>query len=516
MFEQWCTSKGFDAAVLTDAQRSTLTAQYQHETAPAPAAAPAAAAPAAAPVQGQDIFTQRMNAIDAENERQDTIRQMATTAAEEHIGDRTKCKQIWELAQTAIENKSTTPKDFQLALHRVGRFAGSMIPSKSQQVMTDEVIEAALAMTHRIPGHEKAYSDQVLQTAKTTWKRGLGLREMLHVAAQRNNNYRGSTSDYVAMTHAAMRTPFGEGYNPNPRAEGISTISVSGILSNVANKQLEASFLGGEMAFQDVAKEVSMTDFKQKKLFRIASGGGFQKVAKGGELKHTTLSELEYDITLQTYGDLLGIDRTDIVNDDLGAFMNALDLFGVEANSRLNIVFWTEFLDDSAFFSSGNGNLTTDTSAAVLSLANLSPMEAKFRKQTKLDGSPLAIRPAILLTTADQANAAATMLSSTLLIGASGTISGDANVLKGRFQLVDSVYLGDTTLGGLTTLWYLIANPAQLALMYIGYLNGQRMPVTETSQFEFDRLGLSMRAYLDYAVAKGEYRAGQKANGEGS
>ena len=38
-------------------------------------------------------------------------------------------------------------------------------------------------------------------------------------------------------------------------------------------------------------------------------------------------------------------------------------------------------------------------------------------------------------------------------------------------------------------------------------------PVIQSSEFDFDRLGMSMRGYMDFGVASMEYRAGVRSKG---
>ncbi|MFO0260645.1 MAG: hypothetical protein ACK53V_03380, partial [Planctomycetota bacterium] len=76
-----------------------------------------------------------------------------------------------------------------------------------------------------------------------------------------------------------------------------------------------------------------------------------------------------------------------------------------------------------------------------------------------------------------------------------------------------SAYLGNTALGGSSTAWYLLANPSDLATMQVVFLNGQETPVIEEAEADFDTLGIAMRGYFDFGVAKQEWRAGVMSKG---
>jgi hypothetical protein len=71
-------------------------------------------------------------------------------------------------------------------------------------------------------------------------------------------------------------------------------------------------------------------------------------------------------------------------------------------------------------------------------------------------------------------------------------------VLAGRYQVVSSVYLSSAST------WWLVANPGDLNAMEVLFLNGNRNPVVEQAEADFDTLGIQVRGYFDFGVAKGE------------
>ncbi len=154
---------------------------------------------------------------------------------------------------------------------------------------------------------------------------------------------------------------------------GPSTINVPGILSNVANKMLESAFNYAEASWRQISAVRSLRDFKQASMYRLDGSAKFVKVAPGGEIKHGKLSELTYTLQADSYGILIGLDRRDIINDDLGAFAGVAALLGRGAADSLNEVFWTEWLDDSTFFPTDKSLANYDDGAtdSVLTLAGL-------------------------------------------------------------------------------------------------------------------------------------------------
>jgi hypothetical protein len=87
------------------------------------------------------------------------------------------------------------------------------------------------------------------------------------------------------------------------------------------------------------------------------------------------------------------------------------------------------------------------------------------------------------------------------------------NVFAGRYRPEVSAYVGNTAFGGSQNAWYLLSDPNDLATIEVVFLNGQQTPVIEEAEADFDTLGIAMRGYFDFGVAKQEWRAGVKSKG---
>jgi hypothetical protein len=214
----------------------------------------------------------------------------------------------------------------------------------------------------------------------------------------------------------------------------------------------------------------------------------------------------------RTYAKLITITRQDIINDDLGALTEVPNELGLGAASKLNKVFWTTFLDNATFFSTSNNNLATSSPLGISGLTNA---ETKFMEQTKPDGSPLDITPRFLLVPVALANTARALIApqTELRDNASGAKYSTGNPHAGKdFVVITSPYLSNTTISGSSSSsWYLIADPAQVAVMEVCFVDGNETPVIETADADFDQLGIQMRGYYDFGVAKQDYRGGVKA-----
>jgi phage head maturation protease len=352
-----------------------------------------------------------------------------------------------------------------------------------------DVIEASFALQGGLANVEKHYDAKTLEAAHKV-SRTASLGETLLAAAEANG-YDGPRRINAGTLRPILQAAW-------------ATHSISNILSNTANKFLLAGFDSVESAWRSISAVRSVNDFKSVTSYRLNGGFTFEKVAPGGELKNAAASDESRTISADTYGIMTSVTRTDLINDDLSSLTALPQRIGRGGALKLNSVFWASFVDDSAFFTSGRGNLRAG--AYALSLANLKAMATAFRKLNDPDGNPVAVTPRVLLVPPDLELTAAELMGSTLI--QSGATGGqpDRNVLAGRYDVVSSVYLTNTTD------YYLLASPSDLPVMEVAFLNGVQSPIVETAEADFNVLGIQMRGYFDFGVAKAEYLAGIKCD----
>lgn len=353
---------------------------------------------------------------------------------------------------------------------------------------TPEVIEAAFALQGGLPNVEKQYDAKTLEAAAKI-QRTTSLGEVLLSAAE-GGGYTGSRRISAATLRPIL-------------AAAWATHSISGILSSTVNKFLLAGFNGVESSWRSMSAVRSVNDFKAITSYRLNGGFKFEKVANGGELKNAGASDESRTISADTYGIMTSVTRTDLINDDLGALTAVPQRIGRGGALKLNDVFWASFQDDASFFTTARGN--KKNTAGALSLANLKAIATMFRKLKDPDGNPVAVEPRVLLVPADIELAAAEIMGSSLLVGGSSA-APDRNVLAGRYQVVSTSYLTSAED------YYLLASPADLPVMEVAFLNGVQSPIVETAEADFNTLGVQMRGYFDFGVAKAEYLAGVKAD----
>ncbi len=403
-----------------------------------------------------------------------------------------------KLEAAAIREHWSTEK-LDLELLRAERPKAPAAHTSGMPEMTGDVIEAAACRTLNLPDVEKQFDEKVLEASDKHFHGEIGLQEMLMLRA-RANGYDGP----------AFRT--GE-LRPILKA-AFSDLSLSGILSNTANKFLLASFNAVEDTWRMIATIGTVSDFKTTTRHRLTGNMVYEELAAGEEIQHGQVDEESFTISADTYAKMFVITRRDIINDDLGALSAIPRRLGRGAALKLNTVFWTAFLANGTFFTVARGNLITN----VLGIAGLTAAELAFYDQTDPDGDPLGINPITLLVP-NALNVTGTQLWHDLDVRDESSGAGTAkfttgNPHAGKFKVVRSSYLSNSNLTGYsTTAWYLLGDPADLPVIEVAFLNGKQVPTVESAEADFNVLGIQHRGYYDFGVSKQEYRAGVKSTG---
>lgn len=464
------------------------------QTPPVQAAAPAPTQPApaapAAPVGGLNLI----EAAEAEVARRNDIEASAAKA----IRAGGNASRIKDLMANALKDDNISAGSFEQEMILESR--PSAAPRHGHASHDDRAIEAAMCLTAGLDKPEEHYPEQVLNAADDAFPHGLSLTEGLQIYAARNG-FNGSTRDVEGLFDAAFARP----------ATGIraaSTMSLPGILSNVANKHLVAGFNAVESAWQRIAAIRSVRDFKQHTSYTLTGDLKFEQVGPGGEIKHGKVGEETYTNQAKTYAKMFGVTREDIINDDLGALTAVPRRIGRGAALKLNDVFWTTFLDDAAIFTTENKNYKAGATTA-LSAGGLSIMKTLFNRQTDPDGNPLGVMPSILLVPTELEETARALMSSQLIVTGEDNTQPNSNVWRGRYEVVSSQYLPVDSVA-----WYLLARASELPLIEVAFLNGRRVPTVESAQANFSTLGIDMRGFFDFGVAYQEKRGGVKSKGK--
>ncbi len=256
-------------------------------------------------------------------------------------------------------------------------------------------------------------------------------------------------------------------------------------------------------------------------------------VGENGAYIDSMLADASYTVRLGTYGRAFSINRRVIINDDLGYIKKQPQRFG-RAAGRSIATFVSQTLlegngntfDSNALFDAANhANLTTGAGSAISS-ANIQSGITALQKQTVLGVLHTVLAKWLLVPPALQWTARQ-ILNSAIVVAAAGTAPatgaittvGNVNVLQGALGLIIDPFLSSATA------WYILADPADVPVLDVGFLNGKQTPDLlvekpnlqnisggdDPYELEFDTLNYKVR--YDYGGATALWWGGQKFAG---
>lgn len=478
-FQTFIEASGYDAADLSESQLNPLRVAYDNQRnndADVPSS-----------------IDQVLEAARQKAHRANGYSRIIEAAMDKGMGVET-AEKLVEAAKS--DNLSET--EFELQVLRLSRHQGSTsVPSKGKG--SAAVIEAALGMAVGLD--EADFAPEVLEAAHSEFKHGIGLGEVLQMAAAQNGHRNVSARDTRALLQAAFA----------PVQANSSTYDVAGILSNIGSKAAQKGYQAVEAEWRKIASIKPVSDLKEHKAYSLTGDMSFQPVGAGGELKHAELGEEEYSNAAETYGRMFAITRRDILNDDLKAFSQIRSMLGRGGALAINKVVWTEWLDNAAtFWTAARSNFLSGANTA-LDIDSLSAAVTAFEEQVDPDGNPLGLMPSVLVVPS-ALKVQGMRITSDSEIRIDGSTAKTQYFVKnpwaGQFSLCSSQYLNNAKIpGGSQTHWWLAAASEDTPSIEVVFLNGRQAPSIENANADFNTLGIQMRGYFDFGAAKQNHRA---------
>lgn len=473
-------------------------------------------------VKGEDMEENKSTPVAATAAKplgQNDIEEAAKAAAEGAVtAERSRVSAIADICKgefPEIEREAVkcgwTPQETTakvLAALRAARPAAGVnviVRDRPEGAETRSAIEAALCLRGGISPDtlEKSYGAKTVEAGGKAMD--MPLKEVLHACLDMEGIAHGRTVD-----NETIRAAF-------------STVSLPGILSNVANKKLLDSYRAQPVIAQCLCTSGDLSDFKESERFRLTDVGDLLPVAPDGEIKEGGISEEAAKNQIDTYGKKFCLTRKMIINDDLGGFMRVPAAMGNRAARLIDQLFFARLLknpaqpDGKALFSAAHKNLLTGASSA-LSAESLKKAIQIFLDQTDSDGQPISVEPRILLVPTALKHLAIELTKGATLVvsGSTDKVVPALNVLADEnLQVVSSPYLANAAYDGASAAaWYLFGQPGQVDTFEIGYLAGRRTPTVERGETDFNTLGLWFRVYFDVGVREQDHRGMVKANGQ--
>jgi hypothetical protein len=261
-----------------------------------------------APARPEEDYRRR---IAAEDRRIEAVRALCARYGDPQIPLEGSGEQV-NLRAHAIEHNWSLEK---VELHAM-RYTRPRVPAGHSADHTPRagVLEAALCLSAGMPEKivAQGLSEQEVDRATSREARSNATLHALMdtVILAAGGYYTGNrkSNDFIrAAMRAEKQLMAGRSYSSLQASNGFSTISLSGILGNTANKAMLAAYEAVETVHQLITAPRNQSDFKVWTRYRLDSTGAFKKVGADGELKHVGLDEGSYTNQLDTYGAIIAL-----------------------------------------------------------------------------------------------------------------------------------------------------------------------------------------------------------------
>jgi ATP-dependent Clp endopeptidase proteolytic subunit ClpP len=339
--------------------------------------------------------------------------------------------------------------------------------------------------------------------------RGFSLLDIARDSLDRDGvRTRGMSTDEVARQIFAPR-----GAN-----RGLGTRSDFPILlENVLHKLLQAAYETSPDQWRAFCATGAVQDFRPHPRLRLGSLARLSDKLESGEFRQAHFPDAEKEsIQAATFGNIIGLTREAIVNDDVDGFTRMTAMLGRAAARSIEIDVFAllalnsgagpNMSDSQPLFHTTHGNVE-GTITGPPSVETLEACRVLMALQKDpADNDFLNLRPHVWVGPIGLGAAARVAVQAEFDFAATEQFMKPNAVRDLVKQFVDTPRLsGDP--------WYLFADPAIAPCIEVAFLQGQESPQIRTEEgFDYD--GIRWRVLFDYGVGATDFRGAVRNDGD--
>lgn len=279
------------------------------------------------------------------------------------------------------------------------------------------------------------------------------------------------------------------------------------LLETAMHKVLRAAYATQSDTWSRFCGVGSVSDFRTHNWYRLGALSVLETMNEHGEFRSKSIPDAEKTThSAGTRGNIIGITRQVIVNDDIGFVMRLTEMFGRAGKLTIEKAVFTSLLlnsglgptqsDGQALFHSNRSNV--NASATAITVAGIEADRAVMRSQMDPSSQEyLDLQPSVLLVPVGKRGDALTINDAQF--DPADSKFQKPNTVRGLFkEVIDTPRITGTRR-------YLFADPTINPVFLVSFLEGQREPVLET-QDGWRTDGVEMKARLDFGVDVVDYR----------
>lgn len=308
-------------------------------------------------------------------------------------------------------------------------------------------------------------------------------------------------------------------YRTGAAAGTLSNSDLPNVLMNTMHKEMLIGFKENEDPTDKLSKVGTAVDKRGQLFWTLNPQGKMEQVRENGELTSLEMKDTGVWVTPNTYGNKLKIGYDDIVNDNQQALADLPQFLGRFIRNSKQDIWWNTL---AGKLGGGAGKVASLTGNPTLGLDGLNAAFAALKKTKDENGHPLVNRGKYLVCSPSNEAKAVNIQNGQMVV--SGTapngISMVPNNLTNQFETVASAFLG--TGSNIPTAkfadlgWLLMADPLDLPLMIITYLNGAKEPTMKTVPGRYEVEGIEIGIWWTFGIGVGDVRAACYSSGAGS
>jgi hypothetical protein len=294
-----------------------------------------------------------------------------------------------------------------------------------------------------------------------------------------------------------------------PSGVGQTTSDFPLFLENVLYKILLGQYNTTPDTWTRFCKTGTVSDFRASRRYRPGSFGALSPLNELGEFVNRPIPDgARETLTASTKGNIIGLSRQAIINDDMGAFQTLATMFGrsakltveldVYALLALNAGLGPVMGDGIVMFNAAHNNITVGAALTAAAL-DVDRTAMQIQRDPSLN-EILDLTPAVLVIAAGLGGQARVINDSPF------DPDNIANKAQNRANIAGKMFDDIVSTGRLTgTRRYLFADPGIAPCIEVAFLDGQMEPFMDMQEgFRSD--GVEWKVRLDYGVAGIDWR----------